>query len=58
MIQDWVEAHLTIKAAQAKLYEAMNDGRYDDAKALADDIIVAARAIRVWTVEAVSGERR
>jgi hypothetical protein len=58
MLPDWAEAHHTIKMTQAKLYEAMTDGRFDDARIMADDIIVAARAIRVWTVEAVSRDSR
>jgi hypothetical protein len=60
MMQDWAEAHHTLRTAQQQVYEAMLDGRHEDAIKLLDDITVAARAIRAWINDAktVSSERR
>jgi hypothetical protein len=60
MMQDWAESHHIIRTAQHDLYEAMLDGRHEDAMNLLDDIIVATRAMRAWINESktVSGNRR
>jgi hypothetical protein len=60
MMQDWAESHHIIRTAHQQIYEAMLDGRHEDAMNLLDDIIVATRAMRAWINESktVSGNRR
>lgn len=47
-MKDYSESLLVISKSYRELYEALQRADMEQAKALCDDIIVAAREVRAW----------
>tara|TARA_R110000868_G_scaffold385121_1_gene652868 strand:+ start:261 stop:428 length:168 start_codon:yes stop_codon:yes gene_type:complete len=50
-MEDYAQALLDIKALRAKTYEAMQTHQWAEACDLADEIIVAARKVKVYCLD-------
>ena len=51
MTEDYAQALLDIKALRSKAYEAMQTHQWAEACDLADEIIVAARKVKVYCLD-------
>ena len=51
MTEDYAQALLDIKALRAKAYEAMQTHQWAEACDLADEIIVAARKVKLYCLD-------
>ena len=56
MTEDYAQALLDIKALRAKAYEAMQEHDWSTACDLADEIVVAARSIKMYCLDQLDAQ--